>query len=130
MGECTCYSFGMATQARKRPTVSLTLDPEIRAAADELLAQLPGRMSLSELVDELLGEFVTTVGPMVKQVVEASPLDRVNTLHQLAGQQMFAFGKEYAETVEYVKQLEAARALQEEMPEVARALKELESGKE
>lgn len=90
---------GMAEQHRKKPKVTLTLDPEVRAAADQLLTELPGKMSLSALVDELLRDFVTTVGPMVKQVIEASPLDRVNTLHQLAGQQMLSFGEEVAKTV-------------------------------
>ena len=79
--------------------MTLTLDPDVRAAADELLAQLPTRMSLSSLVDELLREFVTTVGPMVAKVTEASPLDRVRVMHELAGQQMLRFGQEYAEAV-------------------------------
>lgn len=123
---------GMAEQYRKKPKVTLTLDPEVRAAADQLLSELPGKMSLSALVDELLREFVTTVGPMVKQVIEASPLDRVNTLHQLAGQQMLSFGEEVSKTVHLAQLLadkpELVQGITEE--DLARAVDAVRRSKE
>ena len=76
---------------------------------DDLLAQLPVKMSLSALVDELLEEFIVTVGPMVKQLAEAEALDRVQFMHQLAGQQMLRFGQEFAETVRAMEESAARK---------------------
>src|SRR5690606_11559815 len=76
---CTWYRSRMA-QARKRPTVSLTLDPEVRAAAQEVLKELPFRMSLSELIDTLLSEFVRTTWPVLRKVAGAPAADRLAVL--------------------------------------------------
>jgi len=100
----------MAEQYRVKPKVTLTLDPDVRAAADQLLRELPGKMSLSALVDMLLADFVGNVGPMVKRLAEADPLERVTLMHQLVGQQMFEFG---AELQESLKDYESARANEE-----------------
>lgn len=48
-------------QKRNRPTVSLTLDPDVRERAEAVLEQLPGEASFSRLVDVLLDSFAETV---------------------------------------------------------------------
>lgn len=109
---CTCYSDGMA-QGRKRPTISLTLDPDVVAAARSMLSRLPMRTSLSELVDDLLREFVLRVGPAVEDLVSADPGDRLALVERFTGQMMLGFGKEFAETLELMQAAEIARAAKE-----------------
>lgn len=90
-------------QPRKKPVVTLTLDADVRAAADELLAQLPTRVSLSSLVEQLLREFVATVGPVLGQLDDASPADRVRILHELGGTQVLRVAEALGEAVTAAK---------------------------
>lgn len=99
--------------ARKRPTYSLTLDPDVVAATRSMLSGLPMRVSMSELVDDLLKEFVLRVGPAVKELVNAEPGDRLALVERLTGQMMLGFGKEFADTLELMQAAEIARALKE-----------------
>lgn len=93
-------------QKRKRPTVSLTLDPEIRARAMALLQDLPGKPSFSQLVDELVAEFVTRVGPMVEQMKAATEGHDVSeAVKRLLGDQMLALGAEAGKVAEALKSL-------------------------
>lgn len=93
-------------QKRKRPTVSLTLDPEIRAQAMALLEDLPGKPSFSQLVDELVAEFVTRVGPMVEQMKAATAGHDVSeAVKRLLGAQMLAVGAEAGKVSEALDNL-------------------------
>lgn len=92
----TCYRLNMA-QVRKRPPVTLTLDPEIRSRAEAVLAQLPGKASLSQLVDELLLDFVETTGPLVEEFRANAGGDPTLVVRQLLGEQMLALSAEAAE---------------------------------
>lgn len=78
-----------------------------------MLARMPKKVSLSELVDDLLKEFVLRIGPVVTDLVEADPSDRIALLEQFSGQMMLQFGKEFVETVEHFQALEIARAAKE-----------------
>lgn len=94
---------GMA-QRRNRPTVTLTLDPEIRARAVALLEQMPGKPSFSQLVDELVEEFVELVGPLVEQMKAATAgQDPAEAVRRLLGDQMLALGAEAGKVSEALK---------------------------
>lgn len=93
--------------------MTLTLDADVKAGVVELLASLPGKVSFSELVDDLLRNFLVEVAPMVKQVVAAAPGERVQLMEQLAGQQMLSFGRQFSSTVEHLQALEAVRTVKE-----------------
>ena len=113
VGASLCYPLGMA-QKRNRPTVTLTLDPEVKARAQALLDQLPGKTSLSQLVDQLLLDFVEHMGPMLAQLKASAAGDPEAVVRQLLGEQMLAFGEEAAKVRdEWAKSPNAARAFEE-----------------
>lgn len=93
---------GMAAQRRKRPTFTLTLDPDVVRDTRAVLKGFPGRgPSLSGLVDDLLREFVANFGPLVKEF-EAADGDRerqLTILHTFFGMQMAGVSEEFLRIV-------------------------------
>lgn len=91
----------MAAQKRKRPTVTLTLDPDVVREAKALLARFPGRrVSLSSVTDDLLRQFVVGFGPMVDRLEETD--DRavqLEILHAFFGMQMAGVSEEFLRLV-------------------------------
>lgn len=86
-------------QTRHRPTVTLTLDPDVLDAARQLLRELPGKLSLSGVVDDVLREWVNAVAPLVARLKDADPVERVRILHEVYGRQMAMLGREFDATV-------------------------------
>lgn len=87
---------GMA-QPRKRPAVTVTLDPQVLDATRELLASMPGAdVTLSRLVDELLRDFVRRMTPMVQELRRLAEKERVDPVEALAVLDA-AFGRTVAE---------------------------------
>lgn len=99
-----CYPLDMA-QKRKRPSVTLTLDPEIRAEAQRLLEAMPGKPSLSQLIDELLGGFIESVGPILEQMKAATAGIDADAVRRVLGEQMLALGAEAGKVNEALKNL-------------------------
>lgn len=108
LDECPCYYVDMA-QPRHRKPVALTLDPDVRRAADDLLAKLPTKVSLSALVDELLEGFVTQVGPLLDDLLEADPSTRITAMHAMTGRLLGVLGAELAETVRAIESTEVRK---------------------
>ena len=126
-GDVRAIIPGMA-QARKRPKVTLTLDPETRARAEALLDQLPGKTSFSQLVDGLLEDFVETMEPMLAQMKAAAGGDPTAVVRQLLGEQMLKFADSIKDAPalveEYMKRDPTAAALAEAMKQYGPALME------
>lgn len=93
----------MAQRVHRKP-VTLTLDPDVRQAADQLLAKLPVKVSLSSLVNELLEEFVVTVGPSLDEVMNAEPAERVSALHSMTGRLVGSVGVQLAEITRAIEE--------------------------
>ena len=129
-GDVRAIIPGMA-QARKRPKVTLTLDPETRARAEALLDQLPGKTSFSQLVDGLLEDFVETMEPMLAQMKAAAGGDPVAVVRQLVGEQMLKFADAVRDgprmVEEYMKSdpmyAAMAKTMQEHGPRMEEALR-------
>ena len=98
-------AFGMA-ENRKRLPVTLTLDPDIRARVQQVLENMPGKPSLSQLVDELLDEFTTTMGPVFERLKEATgSADPAELMRRVLGDQMLELGAEAGKINEALKSL-------------------------
>lgn len=127
-GDVRAIIPGMA-QARKRPKVTLTLDPETRARAEALLDQLPGKTSFSQLVDGLLEDFVETMEPMLAQMKAAAGSDPTAVVRQLLGEQMLKFADDIRDAPSKVEEwmkrdptyAAMAKAMQEHGPAIAEA---------
>ena len=125
-------------QARKRPSVTLTLDPEIRARAMALLDQMPGKPSFSQLVDELVQDFVETMEPMLAEIKASAGGNPMSVVRQLLGEQMLKFADEIrdapATVEEWMRKDPAMAALTAAMAEhgedAARAVEELRKRQE
>lgn len=98
----------MAQRVHRKP-VTLTLDPDVRQAADQLLAKLPVKVSLSSLVNELLEEFVVNVGPVLDDVVNADPNQRVAALHSMTGRLVGNMGEQLALTTRAIQEQESRK---------------------
>ena len=93
-------------QKRKRLPVTLTLDPDIRASVQKVLENMPGKPSLSQLVDELLEEFVESMGPVFEQLKAAtSGTDSAEIMRRVLGDQFLALGAEAGRVNEALKNL-------------------------
>lgn len=126
---CVRANVSSMAQARKRPKVTLTLDPEIRARAQVLLDQLPGKTSFSQLVDGLLEDFVETMEPMLAQMKAAAGSDPTAVVRQLLGEQMLKFADDIRDAPSKVEEwmkrdptyAAMAKAMQEHGPAIAEA---------
>ena len=115
---------GMA-QARSRPPVTLTLDPDIKARAQALLKELPGKPSFSQLVDELLEDFVDTMEPMIRQMKESAGGDPAAVVRQLLGEQMLKFADDIREAPGLVEKYMEREPVFAAMAEAMQAHQEL-----
>jgi hypothetical protein len=84
--------------------VTLTLNKDIYKRTRELVDNLPGKPSVSSLVDDLLDQFVTTMQPAFREVlfskeaaVQAEALKRVH------GELVTLMGLELAGTIRVVE---------------------------
>lgn len=95
----------MAQQRHRKP-VTLTLEPTVRQAADQLLAQLPVKLSLSSLVNELLSEWVVNVGPFVAEAMTGDAADRIAAMHRITGQAVERMGQGMADATRAIEEQE------------------------
>jgi hypothetical protein len=65
--------------------VTLTLNRDIYRRTRELLTKLPGVPSVSSVVDQLLDQFVTTMGPIIDDVFSTDPDTQISALTRLYG---------------------------------------------
>ena len=91
---------GMA-QPRRRPTVSLTLNPDTLQETRALLERFPGRrLSVSALVDDLLSQFVVTFKPMVDRLEQTDDrAAQLEILHAFFGMQMAGVSEQFTKLV-------------------------------
>lgn len=73
----------MATEHKQKVTLSLDGDAYRRLRA--LLARIPGKPSVSSLVDDLFRGFVATVGPVVDEI-EGDPAQTARALVAFHGE--------------------------------------------
>ena len=89
------------SQSRKRPTVTLTLDPDTLREVRALLARIPGRrVSVSGLVDDLLTRFLVSFGPVVDRLEQTDDrAAQLEILHAFFGMQMAGVSEQFTKLV-------------------------------
>lgn len=88
--------------AKRRINLSLTADHY--EAARELLSKLPGRPSVSGLVDMMLRDFVLQMGPHLEAIASASPLERLQVVKHINAEMLAKVSLEFADTVRTLQQ--------------------------
>lgn len=91
-------------EGRRRVPTTLTLDPRTRSEVSELLAQLPVKVSLSSLVNELLTEWAETVGPHLVTALSGTADDRLAAMHRATGAAIERMGSGMAEVTRALKE--------------------------
>ncbi len=95
-----CINTCMATKRG----VNLRLTDDHYEAARELLSKLPGKPSVSSVVDVMLRDFVVRMGPLLQMVATSSPLDRVQAVKHVQAEVMSMVSLEFADTVRTLQQ--------------------------
>jgi len=97
-------------QPRNRPTVNLTLDADVLDATRAVLERIPGRMSLSQLVDELLRDFVLNMGPLIDELeATTDPVERLRALDAMFGKQVRDLSTTFTEAVRTAPEVKKGR---------------------
>jgi hypothetical protein len=89
--------------ATKR-AVNLSLTSDHYEAVRELLAKLPGKPSVSALVDGMLRDFAVHVGPHLEKIAAVSPLERVQAVKQIHADLLATVSVHYVDTVRTLQQ--------------------------
>jgi tagatose-1,6-bisphosphate aldolase len=89
--------------ATKR-AVNLSLTSDHYEAVRELLAKLPGKPSVSGLVDEMLRDFAVHVGPHLERLASVSAVDRVQAVKQIHADMIGTVSVHYVDTVRTLQQ--------------------------
>jgi hypothetical protein len=89
--------------ATKR-AVNLSLTSDYYEAVRELLAKMPGKPSVSSLVDDMLRDFVVHVGPHLEQIVAVSPLERVQAVKHIHAELLGTVSGHFVDTVRTLQQ--------------------------
>lgn len=93
----------MGGNLKTKQKVTLTLDSKVYAATRELLVDLPGKPSVSSLVDELLGGFVVSMGPIFREMLSGDTAAQVAALKRFHGETSTTLGLELAGTVRAIE---------------------------
>lgn len=84
--------------------VNLSLTSDHYEAVRELLAKLPGKPTVSSLVDEMLRDFAVHVGPHLEQIASVSPLERVQAVKQVHAELLGTVSFKFVDTVRTIQQ--------------------------
>lgn len=80
------------------------MNGEIYDAARELLVQIPGRPSISGLVDEMLERFVAQFGRVAVELVNADDATRARLMRRFHGDASVELSLEFAEMIRTLEQ--------------------------
>ncbi len=86
--------------------ITLTIDPEVYGNARELVSHVQ-KLSVSALVELLLGQFVDRMGPILKAAQSGDPASQIEAFQRFHGDTHADLAIEFTDMIRIIQEKEA-----------------------